>query len=310
MELGAEKGIVTRLYATALGFRNGHACSLFHNGTVQCWGRGYNSGGVVGLGPSFGDWPGAIMNTDRIIPILGRVVDMATFREGWYALLSDGNVLALGSNGSGQLGLGHTINRGFTENASLVEFSSVGSWGNPIVARFEHASGASRKQIKFDAATSFSQFAATYSWDFGDMMTGTGESVTHTYAKAGTYTVTLTATDSEGQTDTFTATVTVEADNTAPFFYNAAQTFTAAEGMANAIDLEAGMDSEGDSLTYTLVDAPAEGTLANCLGDSTDLSCDYTPATGTTTTNVSFTYKANDGNLDSLEVFTVFLEIE
>ena len=46
------------------------------------------------------------------------------------------------------------------------------------------------------------------------------------------------------------------------------------------------------------------------LADSTDLSCDYTPATGTTTTNVSFTYKANDGNLDSLEVFTVFLEIE
>ena len=63
------------------------------------------------------------------------------------------------------------------------------------------------------------------------------------------------------------------------------------------------------NLTYTLVTAPSRGTLSGCLNGTADITCDYLPDT-TSTGNVQFTYKANDGGLDSEEVFTVFLDIK
>jgi PKD repeat protein len=49
----------------------------------------------------------------------------------------------------------------------------------------------------------------TITWDFGDGATGTGGSVTHTYAAAGTYHLTATATDAAGNTRALTGTVVV-----------------------------------------------------------------------------------------------------
>ena len=66
---------------------------------------------------------------------------------------------------------------------------------------------------------------------------------------------------------------------------------------------------KGDSLTHTLVTPPNAGSLFGCLDGTADLTCDYVPD-GDATERVFFTYKANDGNLDSQEVFTVFLEGE
>jgi len=56
--------------------------------------------------------------------------------------------------------------------------------------------------------------ALTYSWDFGDGATGSGQSTTHAFTQSGTYTVTLTVTDSDGLSDTDTCTATV--GNVAP----------------------------------------------------------------------------------------------
>ncbi len=50
-------------------------------------------------------------------------------------------------------------------------------------------------------------FVWTYWWDFGDGTTGSGISVTHTYAGLGPYLVELVVTDNEGATDTATCTV-------------------------------------------------------------------------------------------------------
>lgn len=50
----------------------------------------------------------------------------------------------------------------------------------------------------------------TYSWDFGDGTTGSGESPVHTYAQTGVYTVTMTATSPECSS-TVTITVIVQA---------------------------------------------------------------------------------------------------
>ena len=49
-----------------------------------------------------------------------------------------------------------------------------------------------------------------YDWSFGDGSTGTGATVSHTYADAGSYQVTLTVTDDRGATGSTTRTVSVQ----------------------------------------------------------------------------------------------------
>jgi PKD repeat protein len=49
----------------------------------------------------------------------------------------------------------------------------------------------------------------TYAWNFGDATTGSGATLTYTYAVGGSYAVTLLVTDNGGATGTRTMTVTV-----------------------------------------------------------------------------------------------------
>jgi len=52
--------------------------------------------------------------------------------------------------------------------------------------------------------------SVSFSWNFGDGTTKSGQSVSHRYGAAGNYTITLVATDSDGAEDTVTDTVSVE----------------------------------------------------------------------------------------------------
>src|SRR3989454_1556602 len=65
--------------------------------------------------------------------------------------------------------------------------------------------------ISFDASSSSDPDGNvnSYSWDFGDGITGTGATTTHSYTASGTYSARLTVTDNTGLTGTATAVKTV-----------------------------------------------------------------------------------------------------
>src|SRR5439155_24731803 len=96
----------------------------------------------------------------------------------------------------------------------------------------------------------------------------------------------------DGSLDSNTATIsiTIDAVNDAPVA--ADQAVAADEDTAKAITLSA-TDVEGSLLTYAIVSGPAHGTLSG-----TAPALTYTPAANYNGAD-SFTFKANDGTLDS-----------
>jgi len=106
----------------------------------------------------------------------------------------------------------------------------------------------------------------------------------------GTDTFTYTANDGDLSSTAATVTITVTAVNDAPVAQD--QTVTTAEDTAKAITLVA-TDADGDTLTYTVVAGPTNGTLS---GTAPNLT--YTPNANFTGSD-SFTFKANDVTIDS-----------
>jgi hypothetical protein len=83
---------------------------------------------------------------------------------------------------------------------------------------------------------------------------------------------------------------TVTASNEAPLAHD--QAVSVPQNVSTPITLTAS-DANGDPLTYTIVTSPMHGTLTGMAPNLT-----YTPATGYTGAD-SFTFKANDGKVDS-----------
>ena len=123
----------------------------------------------------------------------------------------------------------------------------VGRGSTAPVAAF--TASASGFDVAFDASTSVPPGANTisaYRWDFGDGTTGTGKTLTHTYAKPGTYPVKLTVTDNQNLIGSATKPVLVQGPNTLP---TASFTLSAAE-LTASVDASASTDADGSIRSY------------------------------------------------------------
>ncbi|WP_300441836.1 Ig-like domain-containing protein, partial [Christiangramia sp.] len=126
-----------------------------------------------------------------------------------------------------------------------------------------------------------------------------------TFNSAATYPVEMIVTDNAGNEDSCTVQVTVVSDekpNTAPEAND--DSYNTPFETRLSVNAEDGIllndtDAENDNLTATLVNNVSNGTL----NLNADGSFTYTPANGFSGTD-SFTYRANDGDLDS-EIATV-----
>jgi len=125
------------------------------------------------------------------------------------------------------------------------------------------------------------------------VLSGTAPALTYTPNRDANGADSFTYKVSDGFLDSALSTVsiTVTAVNDAPVANSL--TVQAVEDTASAVVL-AGTDVEGDALSYTIVSGPVKGTLTG-----TAPALVYTPNSDVSGTD-SFTYKVNDGSLDSV----------
>ncbi len=113
----------------------------------------------------------------------------------------------------------HVTDAGIDQYARIPEFEVYGYPGEgnqpPVaVASASPETGQAPLTVRFSGTASHDDDGSItgYALDFADGTTGSGATVTHTYASEGVYIVTLTVTDDDGETDTTSVTVTVEAE--------------------------------------------------------------------------------------------------
>ena len=269
------------------------SCALLDNGRIQCW--GYNVYGQLGSASG-----GAVSLSETAI-------DVTVGGSYSCILLISGKMNCWGYNGYGQLGLNTTASSISETSRNVI----LGGIAPALYSRFTYLPKTPRAStsIKLSAENSFAKNStiSTYSWNFGDESTAKGIRTTHTFHASGEYPVQLALTDSSGDNLSMTKIIRVLPPSDAPFFAKD-HSFTLAQGKKLQLNLPPGTDWENNSLTYSLVASPSQGTLTDCLGQGDDISCTYTPPTDFVG-KVEVTYKSNDGTSSSINIGKVSVDV-
>ena len=134
-------------------------------------------------------------------------------------------------------------------------------------------------------------------------LSGTAPNLTYTPAANFTGSDSFTFKVNDGTVDsTTTATITINVTNVNDAPVALAQSVTTLEETAKTITLS-GTDADSDTLSFNSVSTPSNGTLS---GTAPNLT--YTPAANFTGSD-SFTFKVNDGTVDSITTATVTITV-
>ncbi len=102
---------------------------------------------------------------------------------------------------------------------ATVSFSSTPSTSTPLITYFTYAPPTPTigEQVNFASSASGGTPPYTFTWDFGDGVSGTGTTATHSYSTDGSFPVNLNATDSSGETTSFHQQIVIpKTDTSAP----------------------------------------------------------------------------------------------
>src|SRR5437016_1021480 len=123
------------------------------------------------------------------------------------------------SFGDGSTGSGYSVTHTFSlagtyavvltvkDSSSPQQTVSVTSPPSPLTASFTFSPSSPQagQQVSFTGSASGGTSPYSYGWSFGDGLTGSGSSVTHTYLSAGTYTIVLNVKDGSSPQQTATS---------------------------------------------------------------------------------------------------------
>lgn len=199
-------------------------------------------------------------------------------------------------------------NNGATPPSGLTALDPPPATNQPPVARPGGPySGTLNTAIAFSGATSSDPDGsiASYAWNFGDGLTGSGATPSHSYTGVGTYTVTLTVTDNGGLTNSATTTATVTTGSTpqAPIARPGGP-YTGTVNATVSFDGSTSSDPDGRVVSYdwrfgdggTASGAQALHAYATAGTYTVTLTVtDDSGLTASATTTVTVTAAANDG---------------
>lgn len=126
----------------------------------------------------------------------------------------------------------------------------------------------------------------TYTWDFGDGTTDTGDVISHAFPDNGTYTVTVTVTDPGGLADSDSFTVNITNANPT---VSSSPSATAAEGSVYSYAASAADPGSADTFSWSLDVAPAGASF-----DAATATISWTPTYADSFLAHSFTVTVTD----------------
>jgi PKD repeat protein len=134
----------------------------------------------------------------------------------------------------------------------VVGQSDVSGNQKPIANAGTDVAGTVGVDVLFDGSASSDPDGdiASYAWDFGDGVNGTGATPSHAYAVAGTYNVTLMVTDNGELSDSDTVSATIGAAGTPPTA-DAGGPYTGTVGVRMPVDGSNSVDTDGTIVRYS-----------------------------------------------------------